>query len=398
MNEQWHPITYEIVPWQSKLDFTYISKRQKSKIKAEYLAAIPLKIEGIEIDLTKEIQLLLDEVLVAITRFDAIQQEKKYSFPALLLRSESAASSQIENLTSSVRNIALAELNVKAPHNAKLIFGNVKAMREGIKSDSDIDKDVIKEIHKTLIEPSGEDFGGHFRDEQVWIGGNSYSPHDALFVPPVADRLDEYLDDIISFSKREDINPIVKTALFHAQFETIHPFVDGNGRTGRTLIHRMLKAEQILLSVTLPVSSDLLANIDSYMSAIKEYQNGDPLPIIVQISEALKLAVNIGTKISQKIDKTLDRWLTRIDQRRNKNLVNLLYLLVENPVVNSQLASEKMGISIRTANNLLNKAKENQIIRQVGTERRGIYYQSDEIISIFDEITDTKGLYRLFST
>lgn len=206
------------------------------------------------------------------------------------------------------------------------------------------------------------------------------------------------MDDIISFSKREDINPIVKTALFHAQFETIHPFVDGNGRTGRTLIHRMLKAEQILLSVTLPVSSGLLANIDSYMSAIKEYQNGDPLPIIVQISEALKLAVNIGTKISQKIDKTLDRWLTRIDQRRNKNLVNLLYLLVENPVVNSQLASEKMGISIRTANNLLNKAKENQIIRQVGTERRGIYYQSDEIISIFDEITDTKGLYRLFST
>lgn len=206
------------------------------------------------------------------------------------------------------------------------------------------------------------------------------------------------MDDIISFSKREDINPIVKTALFHAQFETIHPFVDGNGRTGRTLIHRMLKAEQILLSVTLPVSSGLLANIDSYMSAIKEYQNGDPLPIIVQISEALKLAVNIGTKISEKIDKTLDRWLTRIDQRRNKNLVNLLYLLVENPVVNSQLASEKMGISIRTANNLLNKAKENQIIRQVGTERRGIYYQSDEIISIFDEITDTKGLYRLFST
>lgn len=206
------------------------------------------------------------------------------------------------------------------------------------------------------------------------------------------------MDDIISFSKREDINPIVKTALFHAQFETIHPFVDGNGRTGRTLIHRMLKAEQILLSVTLPVSSGLLANIDSYMSAIKEYQNGDPLPIIVQISEALKLAVNIGTKISQKIDKTLDRWLTRIDQRRNKNLVNLLYLLVENPVVNSQLASEKMGISIRTANNLLNKAKENQIIRQVGTERRGIYYQSDEIISIFDEISDTKGLYRLFST
>lgn len=174
--------------------------------------------------------------------------------------------------------------------------------------------------------------------------------------------------------------------------------MDGNGRTGRTLIHRMLKAEQILLSVTLPVSSGLLANIDSYMSAIKEYQNGDPLPIIVQISEALKLAVNIGTKISEKIDKTLDRWLTRIDQRRNKNLVNLLYLLVENPVVNSQLASEKMGISIRTANNLLNKAKENQIIRQVGTERRGIYYQSDEIISIFDEISDTKGLYRLFST
>ncbi|GFH43292.1 hypothetical protein Hs30E_18430 [Lactococcus hodotermopsidis] len=202
---------------------------------------------------------------------------------------------------------------------------------------------------------------------------------------------------MISFSKREDLNPIVKTALFHAQFETIHPFVDGNGRTGRTLIHRMLKSEQILLSVTLPVSSGLLANIESYMAAIKDYQNGNPLLIIVQISEALKLAVSIGTKISQKIDKTLDTWMVTIDQRRNKNLVNLLYLLVENPVVNSQLLSEKMGISLRTVNNLLNRAKEYQIIRQIGTEKRGIYYQSDEIISIFDEISDTKGLYRLFS-
>ncbi|MDR0885753.1 MAG: Fic family protein [Clostridiales Family XIII bacterium] len=397
MNEQWYTMGYERVPWQSSLDFTYISKRQRDKIKEDYLAAVPLKIASIGIDLTNEIQLLLDEVLVAIIRFDAIQQEKKYSFPALLLRSESAASSQIENLTSSVRNIALAELNVKAPHNAKLILGNVKAMREAIKSDSDIDKDVIKEIHKTLIEPSGADFGGHFRDEQVWIGGSSHSPHDALFVPPIANRINEYLDDIISFSKREDLNPIVKTALFHAQFETIHPFVDGNGRTGRTLIHRMLKSEQILLSVTLPVSSGLLANIENYMSAIKEYQNGNPLPIIVQISEALKLAVSIGTKVSQKIDKTLDTWMATIDQRRNKNLVNLLYLLVENPVVNSQLISKKMDISLRTANNLLNKAKEYQIIRQVGTEKRGIYYQSDEIISIFDEISDAKGLYRLFS-
>ncbi|GFH43293.1 hypothetical protein Hs30E_18440 [Lactococcus hodotermopsidis] len=158
---------YERVPWQSSLDVTYISKRQRAKIKEDYLAAVPFKIASIGIDLTNEIQLLLDEVLVAITRFDAIQQEKKYSFPALLLRSESAASSQIENLTSSVRNIALAELNVEASHNAKLILGNVKAMREAIKSDSDIDKDVIKEIHKNLIEPSGEDFGGHFRDEQV---------------------------------------------------------------------------------------------------------------------------------------------------------------------------------------------------------------------------------------
>ncbi|WP_228462045.1 Fic family protein [Lactococcus hodotermopsidis] len=229
------------------------------------------------------------------------------------------------------------------------------------------------------------------------MGGSSYSPHDALFVPPVANRIDEYLNDMISFSKREDLNPIVKTALFHAQFETIHPFVDGNGRTGRTLIHRMLKSEQILLSVTLPVSSGLLANIESYMAAIKDYQNGNPLLIIVQISEALKLAVSIGTKISQKIDKTLDTWMVTIDQRRNKNLVNLLYLLVENPVVNSQLLSEKMGISLRTVNNLLNRAKEYQIIRQIGTEKRGIYYQSDEIISIFDEISDTKGLYRLFS-
>ena len=111
-------------------------------------------------------------------------------------------------------------------------------------------------------------------DEQAWIGGTTYSPHDATFVPPHPSRLGFCLDDLVRFCSREDIHPIVKAALFHAQFEAIHPFTDGNGRTGRVLLHRILADEEILQHALLPISAGLLLNVDTYMKALSAYHSG----------------------------------------------------------------------------------------------------------------------------
>ena len=127
--------------------------------------------------------------------------------PALLLRSESAASSQIENLTSSVRNVALAEVCSDAPHNARLIAGNVAAMRTALSQSGELTAETIRAVHKSLIDPTDQSFGGEFRTEQVWVGGTAYSPHGALFVPPHAERISECIEDLAAYVRRGDVNP-----------------------------------------------------------------------------------------------------------------------------------------------------------------------------------------------
>lgn len=386
------PIEYEILEWNNKDNTQYLSRQKKSKILSSYESSLPNMISDIDVQLSNELESQLTDLLINMSRFDSVQNEKGYTFPTVLLRSESAASSQIENLTSSIRNIALAELSEKTPQNAKLIAKNVEAMREALNESNPISILTICEIHKKLMEPL--DYAGMIREQAVWIGGTSISPHGAIFVPPHYSHLDNYLNDLVLYAHRIDINPIVKAAIMHAQFETIHPFIDGNGRVGRVLLHKSLKDDNVLQTVALPISAGLLNDTDNYMKALLSYQNGDPTLIIEQVAEALELSLVIGDKVSRDISTVISTWEQLIDEKRSSSIWNLLYLLIDQPVVNSAFVSEKMEITLRGANKLISRAIDYGILRRIGNEHRGIFYQADAIIEIMDSISDLSILKR----
>ena len=182
-------------------------------LQSTYRAAVPAQIAPLHLELPETLSVRIGELLVKLARFDEAQAVRDYDLPALLLRSESAASSQIEHLTSSVRNVALAELTDDAPSNARIVQGNVAAMRTALSLVPDTSVSQILSIHKALIDPTGASFGGEVRQEQVWVGGTAYSPHGALFVPPSPARVAQALDDLVAFTKRGDINPIAKAAI-----------------------------------------------------------------------------------------------------------------------------------------------------------------------------------------
>ncbi len=381
------PIKFEELEWKNTQDMKYISRVSKSKILPTYHSSLPNTISNLEVDLPHELDSALVDLMLNISKFDLIQAQKGFTFPSLLLRSESSASSQIENLTSSIRNIALAELSNKAPQNAQLIAANVHAMRTALEIEEPLSKAVILEIHEELMGDS-EDIAGKFRKQVVWIGGTSYSPHGSIFTPPHHSHLEFYMDDLMEYVGRIDINPIVKAAIVHAQFETIHPFIDGNGRTGRTLIHKSLKDDGVLQTVALPVSAGLLSKTDEYLDAILSFQAGDPLPIVQQIFEALELALLIGDRASEEITLVIERWESIVEERKNSSIWKFLYILIEQPVINSMYVSKKLDITVRGANKLIERAVEYGILRRIGNEHRGIFYQSDEVIQIMDEIAD----------
>ncbi len=392
----WPNISYETCAWERDPDeLALIPKSRRREILSTYEASVPATIANQVVDLPPELLQRISEVEVMLTRFDEAQATRDYNLPALLLRSESSSSSQIERLTSSVCNIALAELTDKAPSNALLIASNVSAMREALAQTGPVDIDSICRVHDTLMARTGESPG--LRTEQVWIGGTPYSPHGASFVPPHANRVPDCLEDLVTFGRREDIPPVIKAAAFHAQFETIHPFTDGNGRTGRVLLHRMLARDEVLLHATLPVSAGLLHDVKNYMHALDAYHEGRVEPIVQCLADALELAVVIGSRIASDVDSILDDWRSANTDRAGSASHRFPALLVEQPVVNVGYVASRLAISDRAARSLVLVACERGILQKMGSARRGAFYQASDLISVLEEASSLQGIRRIAS-
>ena len=390
----WPGITYETCAWERDPDdLALVPKSRRRKILPTYEAAVPASIAALPVEIPAQLARRIAEVEVSLARFDQAQAARDWPLPALLLRSESSSSSQIERLTSSVRNVALAELSSKAPSNALLIAGNVAAMREALGQSGDIGIDSICAIHDVLMRGTREEPG--LRKEQVWIGGSPYSPHGATFVPPHADRVRPCLEDLEAFGAREDVLPVAKAAIFHAQFETIHPFTDGNGRTGRTLLHRMLASDEVLLHTMLPVSSGLLHDIERYMDALDAYHAGAIEPIIECLADALELAVVIGSRIASDVDEVLAGWAIENTDRAGSASDGLPALLVGQPVVNAAYVAERLGITDRAARTLVEVACERGILQKMGNAKRGAFYQAGDLIGILEEASSLQGIRRI---
>jgi len=393
---QWPPISRETQQWMRDPDeLALLPKSARRRMLPTYEASIPHLIANRDVILSPQLTARVSDLLVSIARFDGEQMQRGYDLPALLLRSESSASSQIEHLTSSVRNVALAELADESPQNARLVAGNVAAMRKALASQDEITVDSIRDVHRILINWSGESFGGELRREQVWVGGTPYSPHGAHYVPPTWQRVPEYLDDIVAFISREDVDPIVQAAVAHAQFETVHPFIDGNGRTGRVLLHKILRRSGVLLHVTLPLSAGLLHNVDAYMKSLEAYQEGNPVAVVEQLVDALELSLMVGRLVARNLDGVFAGWRGLMTERANSSIHRLPLVLAEQPVVTVPYVAEKMGITTRAAQNLVSRACEYEILRPLGNRRRGVFYQADELIDVLEEASSLPSIRRM---
>ena len=390
----WPSMTFETCTWKRDPDeLAFVSKSRRRKILSTYEAAVPVSIADLEIELGPALSRRLAEAEVLMARFDQAQEARGYSLPALILRSESSSSSQIERLTSSARNVALAELSEKAPSNARLIAGNIAAMREALAQQGALDVESICAVHDILMKGTGEVCG--LREEQVWIGGTPYSPHGATFVPPHPSRLRGCLDDLMRFSQREDISPLAKAAVFHAQFETIHPFTDGNGRTGRALMHRMLAHDEALMHAVLPISAGLLHDVDTYVRALDAYHEGRIEPVVACLADAVELAVVLGTRIASDADAVLAAWHVANGDRSDSASHRLPALLVEQPVVNTAYVARRLGVSDRTARTLVGEACDRGILDKMGNARRGAYYQATDLIDILEAASSVQGIRRM---
>ena len=387
----WSAVTYEAHRWVFRDDIE-VPRRARLAGSGPYLAAVTPRIAvSARLSVSGDTLTLVAEAANEIVRFDAELGAELGPFGSILLRSESAASSKIENLSATAQSIFLAELGDPSRRNASIIVANTAAMQAALRLADHIDAEAILAMHEALLSPSQPQWAGRWRDQQVWIGGSDYSPHDALFVPPHHTHVRAAIDDLLAFINREDLPPLAQAAIAHAQFETIHPFPDGNGRVGRALVHSILKAKDLTRQVTVPVSAGLLADLSSYFDALTEYRAGDHEPIVKLAAEATFRAIANGRALVRDLREIHDEWRKEITARKDAAVWRLADLALRQPVLDSEIVQRELDVAPHNANTALALLEDIGALKKISGNHRYRKWAAKDVLDALDRFADRAG-------
>ena len=305
---------------------------------------------------------------------------------AILLRTESASSSQIEDLTVGARQLALAELDESRSANARAVVANVRTMEAALRLADALDLDAVLAMHTELLRPAPD--AGHLRRQLVWVGRSGRSPRGAVHIAPEAEDVAAAMDDLVAFLAREDLPILLHAAIAHAQFETIHPFSDGNGRTGRALVHALLTGKG-LMSTTAPVSAGLLTDLEAYTDALTAFRRGDARPIVEEFARAARFAAVTGTRLVDDLSSQLEADRERLAGIRRHALAwRILPLLVGQPIVGAAHLRDRLEAPSMSVQRALAQLAEVGVLQEATGRSRNRVWQHRGILAVLDDYAE----------
>lgn len=307
-----------------------------------------------------------------------------------LLRSEALASSAIEGLRLSHRKLARAEVEGETGNfKAREVLGNTRAMEEAVRIGSEVEEltvDDIRSIHRELaIVPPLDRIAGKLREEQGWIGGSA-PPH-AVYVPSPHEYVPGLVRDLCDFMNRDDISPVAQAAIAHAQFETVHPFGDGNGRVGRCLIHVLFRRRGIAPRYVPPVSLVLGADKDAYIAGLEDFRADQVDRWVAQFARAVESAALQGKGFSAKVAKLQAEWTEQAEpMRADATARAIIDHLPSFPIVSAAIAEQLTGRSrVATINGLDHLAQAGVLTRH-RNQRKGDSWEAKDLLFLLEEL------------
>ncbi len=324
----------------------------------------------------------------------------------LLLRAEAVASSHIEGLEVGGRRLLRAEaakaLGVPAEDvTAEEVLGNIEAMTWAVTTLASADAVTVGgllEVHRRLLAGTRlEEQGGKIRSTQNWIGVSSYNPCSAAFVPPPPERVRPLLEDLCSFCNEDELPAVAQAGIAHAQFETIHPFADGNGRTGRALIHVILRRRGLAPRVLPPVSLVLATWADDYVSGLTATRYvgspGSKLAVaglnqwVGLFAAACQRAVDDALEFENRIRQIQASWKAAVGRIRRKSAVDLLITVLPGaPIITVNSAAQLIGRSFERTNEAMAKLEAAGVIRRITVGRRNRAFEARAILDAFTDL------------
>lgn len=354
-----------------------------------------------EILLDWEMQELLSQADRKLGRLDGITEilPNPDLFLAMYVNKEALLSSQIEGTQASfVDVLEFDESNSEAKVNTADVVNYVKALRYGLDRIKSLPLSLrlIREIHKVLIEGTrgSEKDPGEFRKTQNWIGPQGSTPSTATFVPPDVKTMEAAMNELELFLYDSDshLPPLIKIALIHAQFETIHPFLDGNGRMGRLLITFWLCQQKILSQPLLYLSYYFKQNRTEYYDRLMDVRNKGAWEAWIKfflkgVAEVSDESIYTAKEIIS-LKNSYSKALYELDSN-NSNFQRLLDFLFDNPIITRKQVCEALGVSNPTAGILLGVFCDLQILEDFTPHRqRNKKYSFGKYISVLNRGTE----------
>lgn len=305
---------------------------------------------------------------------------------------EAQSSSKIEGTKTEIDEVLMdkEDLSPEKRDDWQETQNYVKAMNHGVKRLNEIplSSRLLREMHAILLDGArGEHKSpGEYRKSQNWIGGSS--PSDAVYVPPVHMEIESYMNDLEKFLHNDEIDVphLVKVAIAHYQFETIHPFLDGNGRIGRLLITFYLVSNGLLRKPSLYLSDFFEKNRASYYDALSRVRESNDL--VHWIKFFLNAVIKTAEKGKQTFQGILDL-KSKYDHevfefgRRAENAKILIYHLYSKPIITVNETIKVLGASKRAARELINEFEKREILFEITGFKRNRMFSFKDYLNLF---------------
>ena len=313
------------------------------------------------------------------------------------VRKEALLSSQIEGTQSSFSDLLLFESS-GAPgvplNDVEEVSSYVAALNHGLKRLSGgfpLSLRLLKEIHAILLSKGrgSSKEPGEFRRSQNWVGGSR--PGNALYVPPPPEKVLECMGDLEKYLHAEKVPVVIKAALAHVQFETIHPFLDGNGRLGRLLVTLLFFVEGVLKEPLLYLSLYLKAHRDEYYALLQRVRtDGDWEAwlefFLAGVHETAEQAVRTARTVLDLFEK--DRKKIATLKRPAGSALRVHEVLQKHPIISMSKAEEIAGITFPTAKAALQNLQRLGLVREVTGKERNRLFIYDDYVKILGEGTE----------
>lgn len=397
---------WENAHWTSAVGSGVPRSAQRS---GAYLRYLPDRVDGVALAVDGELSRRVTVVERRIRALNGPGAEQLAGIARFLLRSEAIASSRIEGITPSAQQVALAELGQSQTvrgisDQARMVANNMTVVRrsttELVQADS-LTVDHVVDLHRALLPEEPRHHG--LRTVQNWIGGSDWNPLDADFVPPAAELVPGLAADLIDYMNGAAHAPLIQAAVVHAQFETLHPFTDGNGRVGRALIHTVLARRGLTESGVLPISLVLATLRDGYVAGLTSYRHtavaNSPEASrainawLATFVDAADIAVDQSEKLMTQVEELRRGWLEQLtayrtsrglrpEPRADSAVARLLVQLPEAPVTTATTLARILDVSPQAANAALDELRGAGILQTKSIERGATAYIAREVLDL----------------